>query len=282
MSQTIDNWIDASSCVQSQTTDATFVRCGLNNVPVGAYTEVAANITATETHRNEQMSFSLQYTLPRAASAIASASLQNFIVAISLQDEKYYYAGADRATILIETFATNRLAITQLDMFNSNGQVYSLRSYPQFQLSESSNATYFIIEFRPSAIRQDSTFYRDGPHGVNVTFLFTAASRRRQMAVASAGDGFVTVNNIRVGVPQSTGASANDADVTTSNSSADTSSAVLIAVVASVAVVVVGSIASAIVIVRRRKSIPKAVEEPTSEAETVPEVIVEGIEEAQV
>ena len=255
------NWIDASTCVQSQTAVATFVRCGLNNIPVGVYTEVSANITATETNRNEQMRFSIDYTLPRASSATASASLQNFILSIFMLNEKYYYAGADRATILIETFATSRLEITQLDMFNANGQVYSLRAYPQFQLSETSNATHFIIEWRPSAIRQDSEFYRNGPHGVNVSFLFTAASNRRRMIAATDADGVVTVNNIRVAVPQSDSA-ANDADAA-SNVAVEAPPTVLIVVIASVAVIAVGSIIAVLTVVRRRRAAHKFPEEAT-------------------
>ena len=42
VSENID-WIDENSCVQSRTADATFIRCGLNSVPVGLYTEAVAN-----------------------------------------------------------------------------------------------------------------------------------------------------------------------------------------------------------------------------------------------
>ena len=255
VSENID-WIDENSCVQSRTADATFIRCGLNSVPVGLYTEAVANISAVETNRGETMRFSIEYTLPRSASAIASASLQNFIISIGMVDEKYYYAGADRATLYIETFATSRLAITQLDMFNANGQVYSLRDYPQFQLSESSNATHFIIAFRPSAIRQDSAFYRNGPHGVNVSFLFTAASNRRQMAVSTANsDGYVTVENIHVrGDASSAAASNGDANTAAVGSSAASSSVIVIAAaVAATVLVAIGSIV-AVVVVRNRRT----------------------------
>ena len=269
VSQSIDNWIDASSCVQSQTATATFVRCGLNSIPVGVYTEASANISATHaTNTSEVLTFSLEYTLPRASSATASASLQNFIISIGMVDEKYYYAGADHATLYVETFDTSRLAITQLEMFNANGQVYALRDYPQFQLTETNNATHFLIEFRPSAIRQDSAFYRNGPHGVNLTFLFTAAgSSRRQMAVASAnGDGFVVYNNINVRGDDATGdhqAAASDNNA----APASTPAVVLVAAIAGAAVVAVGAIAAVAVAMRRRRS-----QSGSPEGEAVPKI----------
>ena len=260
VAQNIPDWIDASSCAHSTTAAATFVRCALTNgVPVAGYTEAAANITATidgGARDGEQLTFSLEYTLPRLSSATASASLQNFIVGVSMLNEKYYYAGADRATILVEVFDTSRLQITQLDMFNANGQVYSLSQYPQFQLAQSNNATHFSIEFRPSAIRQDSAFYRNGPHGVNISFLFTAASNRRQMIVAQANnaDGYVTVTNINVQGPTSVG-TGNAAAGAASSANSAASSSVLIAVLAGVAVLSVGTLVAVVVVVRRRRSL---------------------------
>ena len=206
VAQNIPDWIDSTSCAQSTAGDATFVRCSLaSGVSVASYTEAIANLTATiggGPRAGETLTFSLEYTLPRLSSATASASLQNFIISIGMLNEKYYYAGADRATIQIEAFDTSRLQIMQLDMFNANGQTYSLRDYNQFQLSESNNATHFLIEFRPSAIRQDSAFYRNGPHGVNISFLFTAAGTQRRMALSQTdAEGFVTVENINVKGP---------------------------------------------------------------------------------
>ena len=283
----LPDFIDAASCVQSQTTSpaATFVRCGLNSVPVGVYTEVDANVSATIVTPPPQsqnvtgsLIFSLQYTLPRAASATASASLQNFIESIGMLNEKYYYAGADRATMYIQTFDTSRLGITQLEMFNANGQVYNLRGYPQFQLTETSNATHFIIEWRPSAIRQDSAFYRNGPHGVNVSFLFTAAPSRRQMVVSSANEGSVTVNGLRVeavdardgglfGAPENNNNNNNGA--TAADAAATGASTVgIIAGVAAACVVAIVVIVAAIVAVNRRKV-----------AESEPQAAVEEITE---
>ena len=279
VAQNIDNWIDASSCVQSQTAVATFVRCGLNSVPVAGYTEASANVTATVAGTSETLTFSLEYTLPRAASATASASLQNFIISIGMLNEKYYYAGADRATLYIHVFDTSRLQITQLDMFNANGQTYALADYPQFQLSQTNNATHFIIEFRPSAIRQDSAFYRNGPHGVNVSFLFTAASTsRRQMVSASTkSDGFVVFDNLRVQGDAAAAASNSDA-ASSSTAGAASASTAIIAAVAGVAVLAVGSIAAAVVINRRRRagktSEPAAEEQRTTPGDADCEVAV--------
>ena len=199
------------------------------------------------------MRFSIEYTLPRSASAIASASLQNFIISIGMVDEKYYYAGADRATLYIETFATSRLAITQLDMFNANGQVYSLRNYPQFQLSETNNATHFLIAFRPSAIRQDSAFYRNGPHGVNVSFLFTAAGTRHQQQVQEVG--YVTFPEIQVR-PDAEGASNNaaaaDGNADTATATSGLSATVLVAIIAGCVVLAAGAMAAVAVWSTRR------------------------------
>ena len=138
VTQSIDNWIAGSTCIQAQAGGATYVRCGLNSVPVGSYTEVSANVSATVVTppngaaNTGSLSFSLQYTLPRQASATASASLASFIKSITALDAKYYYGGADTLTLLIETVDTSRLAITQLEMFNSAGQLYALRDHPQF------------------------------------------------------------------------------------------------------------------------------------------------------
>ena len=252
VSQNIPDWINAASCASSSTAVATFVRCDLNSVPVSGYTEANANVTATVAGSNgQQLTFSLEYTLPRSASATASASLQNFIVAISMQNEKYYYAGADRATLLIETFDTSRLQITQLEFFNANSQAYNLRGYPQFQLTETSNATHFIIEFRPSAIRQDSAFYRNGPHGINVSFLFTAAGTRRHANAQEVGT--VVVEGIRVRGDDDSNAAASNAGASTGASSAS-SSIVIIVAVAGVAVVAVGSIVAAVAVSKKRRA----------------------------
>ena len=257
VSQNIPDWINAASCASSSTAVATFVRCDLNSVPVSGYTEANANVTATVSGSNgQQLTFSLEYTLPRSASATASASLQNFIQSISMLNEKYYYAGADRATLLIETFDTSRLQITQLDFFNANSQSYNLRGYPQFQLTETSNATHFIIEFRPSAIRQDSAFYRNGPHGINVSFLFSAAGTRRQASVQEVGT--VVVEGIRVRGDDSTSAAASG-EASGASSSGASSSIVLIVAIAGVAVVAVGSIVAA-VIVRKNRGTMRATE----------------------
>ena len=256
VSQSI-NWIDASTCVQSQTVVATFLRCSLLSVPVGTYTEASANITATVFNSSEQLTFSVEYTLPRGASATASASLQNFIISIGMLDEKYYYAGADRATMYIHVFDTSRLQITQLELFNANSQSYALRDYPQFQLSETSNSTHFIIEFRPSAIRQDSAFYRNGPHGVNISFIFTAAGGRR---MATQDDGFVTFEGIRIRAlePQSpNGAEEGPADV----SALGSTTVVAVAAAFAVAIAVIGSIVAIVVVRRRRISQGKHAEE---------------------
>ena len=274
------NWIDAASCTQTQANGATYVRCGLLGIPVGVYTEASANITATETNRNEQMSFSIVYALPRASSATASASLQNYIESVGMLNEKYYYAGADRATISIATFDTSRLSITQLEMFNSAGQSYNLRGYPQFQLTESNNATHFIIEFRPSAIRQDSAFYRNGPHGVNISFLFTAAgnTNRRQMAIASAPDGYITIENIRVqGEQPSAGASASQAAGAAPSATTGivSSTVIVIAALVAVCVVIVGVIA-AVLMTRRRQRNNGCEEDAAPTASKVEEAVHEA------
>ena len=246
---------------------------------MGAYTEVNANLSASVLtapagqNATGGLIFSLEYTLPRAASATASASLQNFIQSIGLLGAKYYYAGADRVTLFIQTFDTSRLVITQLEMFNANGQVYDLRGYPQFQLTETSNATHFIIEFRPSAIRQDSAFYHNGPHGVNVSFLFTAAASRRQMA--SQEDGFVTVNGINVrgddaGLQSSAGAQS------TSTTTSSTSAASLIVPLAAV-IGVVALIAAAVVIAVVKRSMSAR-----STATVATEEGPQSVDEAQV
>ena len=269
VSQNIPDWINAASCASTTTTVATFVRCDLNSVPVTGYTEANANVTATVSGSNgQQLTFSLEYTLPRAASATASASLQNFIVSIGMLNEKYYYAGADRATLLIETFDTSRLAITQLEMFNANGQVYDLRGYPQFQLSESNNATHFIIEFRPSAIRQDSAFYRNGPHGVNVSFLFTAASTsRRQLNLQEGGN--VVVNGIRVKGEATASAASPSGSSGGSAGSPAVSSTVIIAAAAGVAVLAVGAIAAAVIVSKRRGAARREAATDAAAKETV-------------
>ena len=265
--QSLPGWIAENTCVAEQAGTATFVRCGLNSVPVGTYTEVSANLSATVVTppngaaNTGALSFSLEYTLPRQASATASASLASFIKSITALDAKYYYGGADTLTLLIETVDTSRLEITQLEMFNSASptvQVYALRSNPQFLLTETSNSTFFIITFRPSAIRQDSAFYRNGPHGINITFLFTSARRQAQSQEQA---GFITYDGMLLEDPDVAGTPLFGAAATNAQGAAATSAAsassqtVLIAVVAAATVLVV-ALAAAGVIVRRRRQIP--------------------------
>ena len=214
----------------------------------------------------QQLTFSLEYTLPRSATATASASLQNFIQSIMMLNEKYYYAGADRATLLIQTFDTARLQITQLDFFNSNGQSYGLRDYPQFQLTETNNATHFIIEFRPSAIRQDSAFYRNGPHGINVSFLFSAAGSRRQASAQEVGT--VTVEGIRVRGDDSQGAAAGTGS-STATTTASSSSVIVVGAIAAVAVVAVAAIVAAVIVSKKNRA-AAAVTESHAESESSP------------
>ena len=277
VNQNIPDWVNPGSCRQSQTPVATFLRCDLNSVPVTEYTEASANITASIEGANEDITFSVDYTLPRRSNSTASGSLQDFIVSIGMQGEKYFYAGGDRVTMIIETYATERLTITDLAMFNSQGQVYKLRDYPQFQLRESSNSTHFIIEFRPSAIRGDSNFYRQGPHGVNISFQFNAASNRRQQE----GAGFVVFDGINIrpdeaaieNVPGEASPITNptSGDSVTSPTAQGSSSTTIVAIIACAVVLIVGAIAAA-VYARTRTQIADAKsphKEP--EVETVPE-----------
>ena len=243
--QNIPDWINPSSCVHSTTAVATFVTCGLNAVPVTGYTEASANLTATVLPGNDELTFSLDYTLPRAISASATGNLQEFIRSMGVLNEKYYYAGGDRATLYIEAVDTSRLEIIQLEMFNADSprQVYDIRANPQFLVVETVNATHFLIEFRPSGLRQDSAFYRNGPHGVNVTLQFTAASRRQ----AAGETGNVVFDNIRVEGPRDANAAADDAG--NQGLSSGAAGAVAAAVIAVITAIIVVSI----IVIRRRR-----------------------------
>ena len=94
--------------------------------------------------------------------------------------------------ILSEAVPPNGVNITELDMFNADGQIYSLRDYPQFHLREVRSATHYTVVFRPMAMKQDPAFYRAGPHGFNISYQL------------SGGDAhFITVRELSFGIPTS-------------------------------------------------------------------------------
>ena len=250
-----ENWINQSTCVHTQTTSDTYIFCELISVPVANYTVTTASISATVLPSNSTMSFGLTYVLPRRASAFASASLQTVIQGVSLSGGKMYYAGADMARVLIQTLSTDRLVITNLEFFNSATPVrkeYNLRSHNDFQLSEMRNATHFTIVFRPAAKRGDSAFYRDGPHGMNISFLFTAASNR----AAPQQSGWLVIDSILI-ANDDPSPSWRSAPPTPPPLAADVGhTSLFIAIACGVLILVIASI-TIVIIVRRSGSAPK-------------------------
>ena len=278
VAQNIPNWINASSCGFTHAASATFIHCSLSGVPVSAYTTAEANISATVAGTSEQITFSLQYTLPRLFTAAVSGSLSNFIVTAGLLNEKYYYAGSDRATLFVEVFDTSRLSISQLDLFNDNGQIYALRENPEFALVETTNATHFFVEFRPSAIRRDSAFYRFGPHGVNLSFVFTAATNRRQMQLTQrqGSDGYVRFDDLNIADPGAAPEDGNDVPAGNAPAAGPTGGSVpviTIAIIGGSLVLAMLLLSVTIVIKHRRKmnaeSYPSDIEGGDFDPETV-------------
>ena len=142
---------------------------------------------------------------------------------------------------------TDRLVITDLGLFNADSpvQTYDLRTNAEFETVETKNATFFVVTFYPARILRDSNFYRHGPHGVNVTFLFTAARHQQ------AGDtGVVTYSGVAIKAP-----AASEQQGAASSTSSSSASTTIVAIASGAALVALVAIAAVVVILRKRSTV---------------------------